>query len=172
MLLDLHPGNIFCIIPEDNNETTTLSFIDTGLVVTLLPENRKNFLLLFNSIINNNGREAGQLMIDKSKGKRPIIDKEKFLDSMEKLIDGVHNSGLSLGRIGVSSLLQQVFQLCYTHQVKLESKYAMIAVAIGVVEGVGRQLDPDIDLLREAAPYVLKAYLINNQEHQANDTTV
>lgn len=39
---------------------------------------------------------------------------------------------------------------------KIESRYAMVLVAMGVVEGIGRQLDPDVDILRQAAPYVLR----------------
>ena len=47
--------------------------------------------------------------------------------------------------------------LCYQHQVKLESRYATILVALGIVEGLGRSLDPNMDILKQAAPYVIKA---------------
>lgn len=33
-------------------------------------------------------------------------------------------------------------------------------IAMGVVEGLGKRLDPDVDVLMRAAPYVLKAALI------------
>lgn len=36
-------------------------------------------------------------------------------------------------------------------------RYATVIVAMGVVEGIGRQLDPDIDLLKAAAPFVIRA---------------
>jgi aarF domain-containing kinase len=69
------------------------------------------------------------------------------------------NVGLSLGKIGIGYLLQKVLVLCYTHQVKLEPKFVSVMVALGVVEGLGKRLDPDVDVLKRAAPYVFKAAL-------------
>lgn len=67
--------------------------------------------------------------------------------------------GLSLGRIGIGALLQKVLVLCYVHQVKLEPKFVSVMIAMGVVEGLGKRLDPDVDVLLRAAPHVLKAAL-------------
>ena len=69
--------------------------------------------------------------------------------------------GLSLGRIGVGALLQRVLVLCYTYQVKLEPKFVSVMIAMGVVEGLGKRLDPDVDVLSRAAPYVMKAALFS-----------
>ena len=38
-----------------------------------------------------------------------------------------------------------------------------VIIAMGVLEGLGRRLDPDIDVLLRAAPYVLRAALLNKQ---------
>lgn len=65
-----------------------------------------------------------------------------------------------MGRIGIGALLQKVLVLCYLHQVKLEPKFVSVMIAMGVVEGLGKRLDPDVDVLMRAAPYVLKAALI------------
>lgn len=51
--------------------------------------------------------------------------------------------------------------LCYLYQVKLEPKFVSVMVAMGVVEGLGKRLDPDVDVLLRAAPYVLKATLFD-----------
>ena len=68
-------------------------------------------------------------------------------------------SGLSLGRIGIGALLQKVLVLCYVHQVKLEPKFVSVMIAMGVVEGLGKRLDPDVDVLLRAAPHILRASL-------------
>ena len=39
--------------------------------------------------------------------------------------------------------------------VKLESNFVSVVVAIGVLEGLGRRLDPDVDLIGLATPYIL-----------------
>ena len=93
-------------------------------------------------------------------------------------VRSVHASGLSLGKVGIGSVLTTVLQLCYKHQVcgnmttstvciadmvmrllqvRLEGRYSSLIVALGVMEGIGRQLDPEVDLMKMAAPYVLHA---------------
>lgn len=42
-------------------------------------------------------------------------------------------------------------------QVKLESRFASVVTAIAVLEGVGRSLDPDLNILQAALPVVAKA---------------
>lgn len=139
-----------------------LAYIDAGLVVCYEKDDRRNFTELFRSIVMNNGYRSGQLMIERSRGdKSKIIDPEGFCVAVRDLVSSVHKQGLQLERIGVSSLLQQVLTLCYQHQVKLESKYVSVIVAIGVMEGMARQLDPNVDILVKAAPYVLSAAVID-----------
>jgi aarF domain-containing kinase len=41
-------------------------------------------------------------------------------------------------------------------QVKLESNFASIVVAIMVLEGLGRSLDPTLDILEAAKPFLFK----------------
>jgi predicted unusual protein kinase regulating ubiquinone biosynthesis (AarF/ABC1/UbiB family) len=42
-----------------------------------------------------------------------------------------------------------------------EPKFVSVMVAMAVVEGLGKRLDPDVDVLMRAAPYVLKAALFS-----------
>ena len=42
-------------------------------------------------------------------------------------------------------------------QVKLEPKFARILIAIAVLEGVGRSLDPDCNILAASLPVILTA---------------
>lgn len=42
-------------------------------------------------------------------------------------------------------------------QVKLESKFSSVVLAIAVLEGVGRSLDPDCNILKESLPVVARA---------------
>ena len=74
---------------------------------------------------------------------------------------------LSLGRIGIGALLHRVLTLCYKHRVKLESNFVSVVVAIGVLEGVGRRLDPDVNIMRLAASYVLNASTLSSPKRAA-----
>ena len=86
-----------------------------------------------------------------------VIDPEGFKKEMTEIIEEVHENGLTLGRIGIGDLLRRVLTLCYRHRVKLESNFASVVIAMGVLDGLGRRLDPDINLLRLAVPYVICA---------------
>ncbi len=42
---------------------------------------------------------------------------------------------------------------------KLESNFASVVLAIMVLEGLGRALDPDLDVITKAAPYLIRSRL-------------
>ena len=85
------------------------------------------------------------------------VDIAGYEEAMERLVNTVHQHGLSLGQIGVGTLLQQVLQLSYQHNVKLESRFVSVVVAIMLAEGMGRRLDPDLDIIARAIPYIRSA---------------
>lgn len=155
---DLHPGNI--VLLSTMSPHPQLAFIDAGLAVELEKDDRRNLVDLFKAVINNDGYAVGKLMIDRSRDTSKVRDGEVFAYEMKAVVNEVHAVGLDLGKISISQLLQRVFMLCYQHQVKLEPRYATVIIALGVVEGLGRQLDPDVDILKRAAPYVMKASLM------------
>jgi predicted unusual protein kinase regulating ubiquinone biosynthesis (AarF/ABC1/UbiB family) len=39
--------------------------------------------------------------------------------------------------------------------VRVNPTFTIVNIAIGVTEGIGKQLDPDLDLMSEALPYFL-----------------
>jgi aarF domain-containing kinase len=135
-----------------------MTFIDAGIVVKLEPEDRRNFIDLFSAVVLKDSAAVGRLMVERSRGKQ-CIDRLGFETKMAAIVNEVHSHGLNLGRISVGKLLQEILVLCYVHEVKLESRFANLLVAIGVLEGLGRRLDPDIDLILRATPFILKSAL-------------
>lgn len=67
------------------------------------------------------------------------------------------SSGLRLGQIQAGQLLTRIFGLCLQYEVKLESKFVSVVVAIAVLEGVGRSLDPDCNILQASVPVITQA---------------
>ena len=59
----------------------------------------------------------------------------------------------------VSQILGSVLGLCCSHQVLLEANFAAVVAAIGVMEGLGRSLHPDLDIITEARPIITSAVL-------------
>ena len=48
---------------------------------------------------------------------------------------------------------------CCAHHVRIETHFVSVVIAIGVLEGIGRTLDPDLDILAAAVPFLLRAKL-------------
>lgn len=78
---------------------------------------------------------------------------------------------VSTAKIRVGMLIQQVLLLCLRHKVQLESHFASILLAIGVLEGVGRALDSEVDILAAATPVILKSHLLSATVHDSPKAT-
>ena len=128
-----------------------------GLVASLSEFDRQNLIDVVIAIVRNDGRSVGKLMMERSKlGMVACKNPDGFCDELEQIISEVHKVGLALGRVSIGSLLQKLLIACYIHNVKLESKFVSVILAMGVLEGLGRRLDPDIDILQLATFYVLR----------------
>ena len=49
------------------------------------------------------------------------------------------------------------FRLAYTHQVKLDHNFVCVAMAVKVMEGLAISLNPSLDLIKAAIPYVMSS---------------
>ena len=149
---DLHPGNILVRCSE--TEFEHLVILDPGIVSTLSATDLSNFRAVFSAVVAGNGARVGQLFLRHSHHR--CTDREDFIGRMEKLVLAARSRQLSLSRVDISELLSGVFGILQEHKVKLESNYTSVILAIMVLEGLGRTLDPELDLVIKAAPYLLK----------------
>jgi aarF domain-containing kinase len=129
-----------------------LIFIDTGLVTELNATNRRNFLDLFKAVAEFDGYKAGHLMCERCRQPEAVIDKEVFALKMQHLVLSVKSSTLALGNVKIGDILQQVLDMVRTHHVRLEGDFVNVVISILLLEGIGRSLDPDLDLLSRSLP--------------------
>ncbi|KAG8803936.1 hypothetical protein FRC16_002050 [Serendipita sp. 398] len=129
-----------------------LVFLDAGLVTTLSGVNRRNFLELFRAIATFDGYRAGQLMISRSSSPELAIEPETFALKMQHLVLSVKAKTFSLGQIRISDVLSQVLQFVREHHVKMEGDFVNTVISVLLLEGIGRQLDPGMDLFKSALP--------------------
>ena len=159
-----------------------LVLLDAGIYTELGPEDRQNFLSLFKAVIEDDGAGAARMMIEKSreyelpngkKTKLQPVRQAEFEAKMGVLVHSAREGGLRMGGGhvmrgvadkhdaeeigGVSGLLRDVLRLCYEHRVKLDSHFVSVVLGVAIIEGLGRRLDPDIDLLARAAPFIARA---------------
>lgn len=159
-----------------------LVLLDAGLTVELAPFDRRNFISLFKAVIEDDGREVARLMMEYSPKRANIrnvssgaqqgrvhsgavveeiyatvLRPEQYQEQMAALVHRVHEGGLSLKNVSVGALLRDVLQLSYDHNVKLESRFVTVVVAIMLAEGMGRRLDPEVDIIERAKPFIRAA---------------
>lgn len=127
-------------------------FLDAGLVTTLDATNRHNFLDLFRAVAEFDGYRTGQLMVERSRSPELAIDTETFALKMQHLVLRVKRKTFSLGKIRISDLLAEVLKNVREHHVKLEGDFINTVISILLLEGIGRQLDPGLDLFASALP--------------------
>ncbi|KAJ7631127.1 hypothetical protein FB45DRAFT_917590 [Roridomyces roridus] len=127
-------------------------FIDAGLVTTLSEVNRKNFLDMFRAMAEFDGYRTGQLMVERCRTPELAIDTETFALKMQHLVLSVKRKTFSLGQIKISDILTEVLKAVREHHVKMEGDFVNTVISILLLEGIGRQLDPGLDLFKSALP--------------------
>lgn len=159
---DMHPGNIHFRFPDADGARNIgkpeLILLDAGLAVELKPGDRRNFVELFHALVTHDGHRAGNLMIERSPGDRAlVIDEAGFVKGIEDLVGQVREGGIALGRIRMGDLFGTLLSLALEHRVRLETVFVKTVTSIIVLEGVGRQLSPVVDLMLAARPLLAEA---------------
>ncbi|KAL1390796.1 hypothetical protein HDK64DRAFT_82370 [Phyllosticta capitalensis] len=129
-----------------------LIFIDTGLVTELNNVNRTNFLDLFKAVAEFDGYKAGTLMVERCRQPDAVIDKEVFALKMQHLVLSVKSRTFALGNVKIGDILNQVLTMVRQHHVRLEGDFVNVVLSILLLEGIGRHLNPDLDLFAGALP--------------------
>ena len=171
---DMHSGNLL-VRPRDGDDhhgggddpwarvaagAFDLVVLDAGLVLRLADDDLVNFVDLFSAVVKRDGRTCGHLLLDRARY-HECGDRDAFARDVAALLARATSpaagglAGVRLRDLDVGALLFDVLDVCRRHKVRLEAKFATTVVAITIVEGIGKTLDPDLDLLAEAAPFLL-----------------
>uniref|UniRef100_A0A8D0KXX9 AarF domain containing kinase 2 n=1 Tax=Strix occidentalis caurina TaxID=311401 RepID=A0A8D0KXX9_STROC len=175
---DLHPGNILVqgmarVSPGCKEQTAIVDLCDTlvvevqpplrqlclvlldaGIVAELQRADMQNFRAVFTAVVQGQGERVAELILHHARANQ-CQDIERFKAEMAELVTKVRGNTIALGKLQVANLLSNVFKLLMTHKVKLESNFASIIFAIMVLEGLGRSLDPELDILEAKYPDIL-----------------
>lgn len=128
-----------------------ICFIDVGLVTELNDSNRRNFIDLFKAIAEFDGYRVGQLMIQRSRTPETAVDAEIFELKTQKLVHSIKARTFALGNVKIGDLLSQMLGMVRQHHVRMESDFITIVLSILLLEGIGRALDPGMDLFKRYA---------------------
>ncbi|KAI9599422.1 ABC1 family-domain-containing protein [Syncephalis fuscata] len=123
-----------------------LVFLDAGLIAELDDQNRQNFVDLFKAVVSFDGYTAGCLMVERCKSPELVVEPELFAHKMRNLILQLREITFSLGKVSMGDILMNVMRMVREHHVRLEGDFANVVLSLLILEGIGRQLDPGLDL--------------------------
>jgi ubiquinone biosynthesis protein len=141
---DLHPGNILV------DDRGVVNILDLGLTAELDEQHRRAFALFFASWAQGNGKTMARLMSDLSPSSS-VKDYAKY--EAEVCVFTARYLGKPLGEVAVSEVAFDMMNILRRHRVRVNPTFTMCNIAIAVTEGIGKQLDPKLDLLQEALPF-------------------
>ncbi|MES1208578.1 MAG: AarF/ABC1/UbiB kinase family protein, partial [Pseudomonadota bacterium] len=147
---DLHPGNIF-ITPDER-----IALLDLGLVGVLDDAQRRNFGRFFAAWAQRDGDTMAHVMYDMSASAGMPRDDVAFERYRAGIIEFVGRYwGQRVGQIQVGKVLLDLLALLRRYRIRANPAFTTVNIAIAVTEGIGKQLDPDLDLMAEALPFFL-----------------
>jgi ubiquinone biosynthesis protein len=144
---DLHPGNI--LVTADGR----LALVDLGLVAELDETRRVQLARLLGAIARGDARRVGDLLLGMASG-RTDPDPAAFVAELDAVLR--RHRGRPLGQLSLAEALTDLLPILRRHRVRMDATFTMVHVALAVTEGLGRQLDPTLDLAAETLPYFVR----------------
>ncbi len=147
---DPHPGNVF-VLPGP-----VVVLIDMGMMGRLDAEMIDRLLELLVGVMRADaegivGIFAKLELVDES------ADLQRLRRDVAELLDQFHS--VPIGRVDVSVMLTQLFEAMSRHALTVPPELLLMAKALATVEGMARELDPELDPLEAMRPQVLRIYV-------------
>ncbi|HEU4441068.1 MAG TPA: AarF/UbiB family protein, partial [Burkholderiales bacterium] len=146
---DPHPGNVF-YLPGNR-----VAFIDFGMAGHLSERRRDELVRLLAGLVGRDADSVVDVLLDWAGGER--IDAEKLAVDIDAFIDRHH--GVALQDLRMGAMLADMTALLREHSLALPADLALVLKACVTLETYGRELDPDFDMVGEAAPFLRAATL-------------
>lgn len=146
---DLHPGNI--LLTADGR----VVLIDLGLVAEIDDELRGPWIQTFVAVSQVDGKLAASLFYSYAPFVGPDIDYAAFERDVLAHFRSFH--GKPLYELEASQVLAGMMNILRKHKVQVDPVFTVVNLAMLVAEGLGKQLDPKLDLIAHAAPFLMNA---------------
>lgn len=148
---DMHPGNIFVDTTRPGDPRYIA--IDCGIVGTLSPEDQSYLARNLLAFFRRDYRQVAQLHIDSG-----WIPRDTRVNEFEAAIRSVCEPIFDrpLKDISFGQFLVRLFQTARRFDMEVQPQLVLLQKTLLNIEGLGRQLYPDLDLWATAMPYLEK----------------
>ncbi len=150
---DMHPGNIFVLTTDPKRPK--YAAVDFGIVGTLSPEDQRYLAENFLAFFDRDYRRIAKLHVDS--GWVPAGTRvDQFETAMRTVCEPIFNKPLA--EISFAQLLMRLFRVAQRFNVEVQPQMILLHKTLFNIEGLGRQLYPQLDLWKTAHP-VLKRWM-------------
>jgi ubiquinone biosynthesis protein len=142
---DMHPGNIF--VDLDGKYIA----LDFGIMGTLTDTDKNYLAQNFLAFFRRDYRRVAQAHVAAK-----WVPKDTRIDEFEAAIRAVSEPIFDrpLKEISFGRVLLRLFQVAREFNIDIQPQLVMLQKTLLNVEGLGRQLDPDLDLWKTAKPFL------------------
>jgi ubiquinone biosynthesis protein len=150
---DMHPGNIF--VQVEDPENPRYAAIDFGIVGTLDPRDQHYLAENFLAFFERNYHRVAALHVES--GWVPATTRVDELETAVRTVcEPIFNKPLK--DISFAQVLLRLFETARRFEMRVQPQLILLQKTLLNVEGLGRQLYPELDLWNTAQP-VLRAWM-------------
>jgi ubiquinone biosynthesis protein len=146
---DMHPGNIFVNI--ENPQKPQYIGIDCGIMGTLGEQDKRYLAENFLAFFDRDYRKIAELHVQ-SGWVHPDTSIEAFEAAVRTACEPIF--GKPLAEISFGHFLVQLFQVARRFQMEVQPQLVLLQKTLLYIEGLGRQLYPQLDLWQTAQPFL------------------
>lgn len=146
---DMHPGNIqVSLEPATFGRYVSLDF---GIIGTLTEFDKEYLAQNFTAFFRRDYKRVAELHIESG-----WVPAETRVDELESAIRSVCEPYFDrpLHEISLGMVLMRLFQTSRRFHVEIQPQLVLLQKTLLNIEGLGRQLDPDLDLWSTAKPFL------------------
>ena len=146
---DMHPGNIqVSLDPATFGRYIALDF---GIVGTLTDNDKEYLAYNFIAFFQRDYKRVAELHVESG-----WVPPDTRIDALEGAIRAVceQNFDRPLKEISLGQVLLRLFQASRRFNVEIQPQLVLLQKTLLNIEGLGRQLDPDLDLWVTAKPFL------------------
>jgi len=144
---DPHPGNIFIL------KNNVVCFLDFGMMGILSPKNREKLSDIIIGVVNRDSDALTQAILQLT-GNEYFENTQELQYQVSDMLEKY--SYLVLKDINVGKGLNDIIGLILDFRLKLPQDIYLLSKALITIEGVGRKLDPDFDMIGQTEPFARK----------------
>lgn len=141
---DPHAGNI--LVQNDGK----IVFIDFGAVGKIQPNDKE---ILENMIVGFVTKNPNRIIrnLKKMAISYDIPDDKQFEKDVSEVLEFVHST--SLQDINTQEIMNKMKDVIANNHINMPGYFYLLFKGIGLIEGVGRTINPDLDIVKTLSPY-------------------